>query len=134
MSPTRNPTVTIAPGVEMPLVGFGTWQGFGDDALRALEAGYRHIDTATMYGNEDQVGRAVAGSGVPRDEVFITSKLPPDRADQARETLAQRSRRGCASSRLHRTARCAAHAVEGAVCRVRPDRPGVHTAWTPGRR
>jgi diketogulonate reductase-like aldo/keto reductase len=49
--------------------------------------GYRHIDTATMYGNEDQVGRALADSGVPRDEVFVTTKLPPGRADRPRATL-----------------------------------------------
>jgi 2,5-diketo-D-gluconate reductase A len=88
-----NRTVEIASGVDMPLLGLGTWQASGSeayDAVRAaLEAGYRHIDTATMYGNEDQVGRAVADSGVPRDEVFITTKLPPGRADHARETLAQ---------------------------------------------
>jgi 2,5-diketo-D-gluconate reductase A len=87
MSPTRNPTVTIAPGVEMPLVGFGTWEATGDDTLRALEAGYRHIDTATMYGNEDQIGRALRDSGLPRNDVFVTTKLPPDNAGRERETI-----------------------------------------------
>jgi diketogulonate reductase-like aldo/keto reductase len=87
MSPTQNPTVTIAPGVEMPLVGFGTWQGFGDDALRALQAGYRHIDTATMYANEDQIGKALRDSGVARDEVFVTTKLPSGRAGDVRKTI-----------------------------------------------
>jgi 2,5-diketo-D-gluconate reductase A len=85
-------TVEIANGVEMPVLGLGTWLASGReayDAVRAaLEVGYRHIDTATMYGNEDQVGSALADSGVPRDEVFITTKLPPARADAARATLA----------------------------------------------
>ena len=76
MSRSENPTVTIAPGVEMPLLGFGTWMATGDDARRALDAGYRHIDTATFYRNEDQIGRALRDSGLPRDEVFITTKLP----------------------------------------------------------
>ena len=71
----------------MPLVGFGTWQGFGDDALRALEVGYRHIDTATMYGNEDQIGQALRDSGLKRDEVFVTTKLPSGNAGRVRETI-----------------------------------------------
>ena len=77
--------------VAMPLLGFGTWQIRGDAAYQAvqdaLEAGYRHLDTATMYGNEAEVGRALKDSGVPRDEVFVTTKLPPDRAGQERATL-----------------------------------------------
>ena len=87
MSPTHNPTVTIAPGIEMPLVGFGTWQASGEDALRALEAGYRHIDTATAYDNEDQIGQALRDSGLKRDEVFVTTKLPPGNAGRERETI-----------------------------------------------
>ena len=87
MTPTRNPTVTIAPGVEMPLVGFGTWEATGEDALRALEAGYRHIDTATMYRNEDQIGRALRESGLARNDVFVTTKLPPENAGRERETI-----------------------------------------------
>lgn len=75
----------------MPLLGFGTWQLSGDAAYEAvreaLEAGYRHLDTATMYGNEAEVGRALADSGVPRDEVFVTTKLPPERAGRERATL-----------------------------------------------
>ena len=78
------PAVTLNSGTTMPLLGFGTWQIRGDKAyqavLAALEAGYRHIDTATMYGNEAEVGRALRDSGVPRDEVFVTTKLPPERA------------------------------------------------------
>ena len=85
------PSVPLPGGARMPLLGFGTWQIHGDAAYQAvrdaLEAGYRHIDTATMYGNEAEVGRALRDSGVPRDEVFVTTKLPPDRAGQAPATL-----------------------------------------------
>jgi diketogulonate reductase-like aldo/keto reductase len=85
------PSVPLGGPVDMPLLGFGTWQIRGSaayDAVReALEAGYRHLDTATMYGNEAEVGRALRDSGVPRDEVFVTTKLPPDRAGQERATL-----------------------------------------------
>ena len=53
----------------------------------ALEVGYRRFDTATIYGNEREVGRAIRDSGVARDAVFVTTKLPPERADRARRTL-----------------------------------------------
>lgn len=67
-------------GVEIPCVGFGTWQmpddSTGVNAVRtALEAGYRHIDTAAIYGNEKSVGAAVKESGIAREEIFVTSKL-----------------------------------------------------------
>ncbi|MDR2103279.1 MAG: aldo/keto reductase [Treponema sp.] len=67
-------------GVKIPCVGFGTWQTPDGDlavssVLEAIAAGYRHIDTAAAYGNEESVGRAVKQSGVPRSELFITSKL-----------------------------------------------------------
>jgi diketogulonate reductase-like aldo/keto reductase len=85
------PTVTLTGDVAMPLVGFGTWQLRGRrayDAVRyALEVGYRHIDTATMYGNEAEVGRAVRDSGIDRREVFITTKLPARGAGSERETI-----------------------------------------------
>jgi 2,5-diketo-D-gluconate reductase A len=91
VSTTENPTVTIAPGIEMPLVGLGTWQANGSRAYaavrRALDVGYRHIDTATMYANEEEVGRAVRDSAVPRDEVFITTKLPSGNAGRERATI-----------------------------------------------
>ena len=84
-------TVDIGDGVQMPLLGFGTWQATGRDGyestLRALEIGYRHIDTATMYGNEAEVGRALHDSGVPRDQVFLTTKLPPRQGGRAERTL-----------------------------------------------
>ncbi len=84
-------TVTLTAGSAIPLLGFGTWQIKGDDAVRAtstaLEAGYRHIDTATVYGNEGEVGRALAESGVPRGEVFVTTKCPPNKAGHELDTL-----------------------------------------------
>ncbi|KAE8764102.1 aldo/keto reductase [Georgenia thermotolerans] len=82
-----------APGgaVEIPVLGLGTWQARGAeayDAVRtALDLGFRHVDTATMYANERDVGRALADSGVDRDELFVTTKLPPDRAGQEAATL-----------------------------------------------
>jgi 2,5-diketo-D-gluconate reductase A len=66
-------------GVLMPVLGFGTWRLHGQGAKasvkEAIRAGYRLIDTASMYGNEVEVGEAVRESGVPRGELFITSKL-----------------------------------------------------------
>src|SRR3954453_23410359 len=84
-------SATLTGGTRMPLLGFGTWQIRGDDAVRAtsaaLEAGYRHLDTATVYRNEGEVGRALAESGVPRGQVFLTTKCPPDRAGRELDTL-----------------------------------------------
>jgi diketogulonate reductase-like aldo/keto reductase len=73
-------TVTLDDGQAIPIIGFGTYRlRRGDETRRAvaaaLEAGYRHVDTATVYGNEADVGAAVRASGVPRDDVFITTKL-----------------------------------------------------------
>jgi 2,5-diketo-D-gluconate reductase A len=83
--------IEIAPGVSMPMIGFGTWQITGETAYTAtkaaLDAGYRHIDTAMLYGNEVEVGRALRDSGVPRSDVFVTTKLPPDRIGNVRRTL-----------------------------------------------
>jgi 2,5-diketo-D-gluconate reductase B len=65
----------------IPRIGFGTWNRNGDEGyhtvLEALEIGYRHIDTAEMYGNEVEVGRAIAASGLKRNEVFVTTKVAP---------------------------------------------------------
>lgn len=84
-------SVKLAGDVRMPLLGFGTWQLTGRPAYEAvkhaLAVGYRHLDTATMYENETEVGRALRDSGVPREEVFITTKLPPGRANRARRTI-----------------------------------------------
>lgn len=67
-------------GINIPKVGFGTWQiEEGEEAyqstLFALKAGYRHIDTAAAYGNEKSVGQAIKDSGIPREEIFVTTKL-----------------------------------------------------------
>ncbi|MGN6799903.1 MAG: aldo/keto reductase [Gaiellaceae bacterium] len=83
--------VEIAPGVSMPLLGFGTWEIRGktaEDAVAcALQIGYRHIDTARMYRNEEEVGRALAASGLSREEVFVTTKMWPDRAGSERAAI-----------------------------------------------
>jgi 2,5-diketo-D-gluconate reductase A len=85
------PTVALDHDGAIPLVGLGTWQMTGgrcQAAVRhALEVGYRHLDTATMYRNERDVGRAVRDSGVPREQVFVTTKLPPGAAGRERRTL-----------------------------------------------
>ena len=67
-------------GVSIPVLGFGTWKAENGEiayqsVLEALKAGYRHIDTATIYKNEESVGRAIQDSGIPREEIFVTSKL-----------------------------------------------------------
>ncbi|HWK29163.1 MAG TPA: aldo/keto reductase [Solirubrobacter sp.] len=84
----------LADGNRIPLLGLGVWQvpdgRETEDAVRwALELGYRHIDTAQAYRNERSVGNALRDSGVPRDEVFITTKFYPGNKDA--ETAAQRS-------------------------------------------
>ena len=85
---TAVPTVTLNNGTTIPQLGFGTYQVTPETTkaatLAALEAGYRHIDTAEMYGNEKEVGEAVAESGLNRSEIYVTSKLNNgfhDRAD-----------------------------------------------------
>ena len=86
------PVVQLTSG-RMPLLGFGTWQISSSDAAGAaadaLEAGYRHIDTATMYRNESGIGKALASTALPRESVFVTTKLPPDRAGRERRTLTE---------------------------------------------
>jgi diketogulonate reductase-like aldo/keto reductase len=85
------PTVPLRGGAAMPLLGLGTWQAQGKRAYEAvryaLELGYRHLDTATMYRNEAEVGRAVRDSGIPRAELFLTTKLPPGRTSSVRQTI-----------------------------------------------
>jgi diketogulonate reductase-like aldo/keto reductase len=83
-------TRRLADGNEMPTLGLGVWQVPNgpecENAVRwALELGYRHIDTAQAYGNEESVGKALRESGVPREEVFITTKFYPAKKDPARE-------------------------------------------------
>jgi 2,5-diketo-D-gluconate reductase A len=76
---THVPNITLNNGVEIPQFGFGVFQVPPDETAaavrRAFDAGYRHIDTAQMYRNEDGVGQAIAESGLSRDEVFVTTKL-----------------------------------------------------------
>jgi len=73
------PMVRLNNGIEIPQLGFGVWQVSAEDVVpavaTALQVGYRHIDTAMMYRNEEGVGQAVRDSGVPREEVFVTTKL-----------------------------------------------------------
>jgi diketogulonate reductase-like aldo/keto reductase len=81
--------VSLSNGVEMPLLGLGVWQiPDGEETESAvtwaLEAGYRHVDTAQLYGNERAVGRAVHASGVDRSDVFVTTKLHPRTRNPAR--------------------------------------------------
>ena len=81
---------TLADGAQLPLLGLGVWQVPNGrecvDAVRwALELGYRHIDTAQAYGNEESVGQGLRESGVPRGEVFITTKFHPARRDPVAE-------------------------------------------------
>lgn len=80
----------LSDGNRIPLLGLGVWQvPDGPECVNAvrwaLELGYRHIDTAQAYGNEESVGRGLRESGVPRDEVFITTKFHPTRRDPAAE-------------------------------------------------
>ncbi len=98
---------TLANGVQIPKIGFGTWRiPDGKDAYdavaAALESGYRHIDTARSYGNEASVAEAIADSGIPRPRVFVTTK-PPGRR--------QVVRRGAEQFRTHY--RCVGHGLRG---------------------
>lgn len=76
---SKVPSVTLNNGVRMPQLGFGVWQVPDDEAAAAvgtaLEAGYRSIDTAAIYGNEEGTGRAVAASGIAREDLFVTTKV-----------------------------------------------------------
>lgn len=90
---------SLGGGIEMPLLGFGVWEipdgSRTEDAVRwALEAGYRHVDTAQAYGNEASVGRALRAGGVPREEVFVTTKFFPGSRDPLREAEGSLERLG----------------------------------------
>jgi diketogulonate reductase-like aldo/keto reductase len=90
---------TLADGNTIPTIGLGVWQVPDgpecEDAVRwALQAGYRHVDTAQAYGNEASVGRAIRDSGIPRDEIFITTKFYPARSDPAAEAQKSLERLG----------------------------------------
>lgn len=84
------PTRELAGGARMPVLGLGVWQmAAGAETEQAvewaLEAGYRHVDTASMYRNERSVGAALGRSGLPRDQLFVTTKLLPNRPSAAKE-------------------------------------------------
>ena len=79
VSTTTVPTIALNDGTTIPQLGFGVFLVQPDQTQRtveqALEVGYRHLDTAQMYGNEAEVGAAIAASGIPRDELYVTTKL-----------------------------------------------------------
>ncbi|MET3564639.1 2,5-diketo-D-gluconate reductase A [Leifsonia sp. 563] len=83
----NTPLLTLNNGTTIPQLGFGVFKVDPDETTRivtdALEVGYRHIDTAAIYGNEEGVGQAIASSGIPRDELFVTTKLWNDRQTDA---------------------------------------------------
>ena len=113
----------LADGNEIPLLGLGVWQVPDgpecEQAVRwALELGYRHLDTAQAYGNEESVGRALRDSGVPRDEVFITTKFFPALEDPAAE--AEQASNGWASIRSTSTSSTG----------LRVARPGRGPGWS----
>ena len=86
------PALTLNTGAPMPQIGLGVWQATGGAEERAVEAalglGYRHVDTAAAYNNEEGVGRGIAAAGVPRAELFVTTKVFNDRirAREARDS------------------------------------------------
>src|SRR4051794_20204409 len=87
------PTIALNSGARVPQLGFGVFQIPAEDVedavTAALEAGYRSIDTAAMYRNEEGVGRALKASGIPRNELFVTTKLsnPDHRAGEAERAV-----------------------------------------------
>ena len=89
------PHVTMNDDRSIPQIGLGVWQVPDDVAtdacLTAFEAGYRHIDTAALYGNEEGVGRAIKASGLSRDELFITTKVWNTNHGRARTTDAMQA-------------------------------------------
>ena len=103
---------TLADGNRIPLLGLGVWQvPNGPECVNAvrwaLELGYRHIDTAQAYGNEESVGQALRDSGVPREEVFITTKFYPARRGPCGiSPEAESSGRACRASLERSAARC----------------------------
>ena len=90
MAVQGQPAKSLPSGTQMPVLGLGVWQLPAGQATEqavewALEAGYRLIDTATMYRNEQSVGAALARSGLPREELFVTTKLYPTHPSAAPE-------------------------------------------------
>ena len=88
----KNTRIKLNDGLTMPVVALGVWQsheGTKNAVLTALKNGYRHIDTAAVYHNEKAVGEAIKESGIPRNEIFVTTKLWNDdvRSGNTREAL-----------------------------------------------
>ena len=87
----KAPTITLNSGYEMPVLGIGTYSLLGDVCVdsvsAALKSGVRKIDTAYMYHNEAEVGEAVRGSGIPRKEIFVTTKLYPNQFDEPEQAI-----------------------------------------------
>lgn len=85
------PTLELRDGTTIPQLGFGTWRISDDEAQaaveEALQIGYRHLDTAALYANETGIGRAIATSGVPREDLYLTTKVWNDRQLEARASL-----------------------------------------------
>ncbi|KAH7907459.1 NADP-dependent oxidoreductase domain-containing protein [Hygrophoropsis aurantiaca] len=89
------PLIKLNNGVLMPAIGLGCWGGLTLETraaskhwiLNALKTGYRHLDTALGYGTEKSVGEAIRESGIPREEIFVTTKLPPNHAGRVHESL-----------------------------------------------
>ena len=92
---TPVPTITLNDDTEIPQLGFGVFLVPPDQTQQtvehALEVGYRHLDTAQMYGNEAGVGAAIAAAGIPREQLYVTTKLNNGNhlADDARRTFAE---------------------------------------------
>ncbi|MDU5248490.1 MAG: aldo/keto reductase, partial [Varibaculum cambriense] len=95
MSALSIPSVGLSTGYQIPQFGFGTYKIAPEDCVDAvkyaLDLGIRHIDTAQMYHNEAEVGRAIEESGIPRDEIFLTTKLNNDKhlPEDARKSFQQ---------------------------------------------
>lgn len=87
----KPPVITLSSGYTMPILGLGTYSLHGDECinaiLSAIKLGYRKFDTATFYGNEEEVGEAIRRSGVPREEFFICTKLYPNEFGHAEEAI-----------------------------------------------
>ncbi len=87
----KPPVITLCSGYSMPVLGLGTYSLHGDECinaiLSAIKLGYRKFDTATFYGNEEEVGEAIRRSGVPREEFFICTKLYPNEFGRAEEAI-----------------------------------------------
>src|SRR5215469_12867822 len=111
------PVVTSG-GARIPVIGLGTWDLRGRTCARAVEQalrmGYRHIDTAEMYGNEHEVGEGLRASGIRRDDVFITTKVWPDETGWFRPAYR--------NLELHRAAGRGGDAACDRAARHQPDR------------